>query len=980
MTGVAAALFLMQPLPIWGATLGWIVVLAGVSLWSQWQMPGQTQSGIRRAWLDHTALMVGCALALGLPLAIPLWQATLANRDVVLSPAMNASIIGPLSMLAALLHGGGATLEFFVQNPLLPAWIAALMLVGIATWLRWARLPQAAVLAAGTLLYAALLLWVLPPLNNAALSTTPTAMGALTLPMLRLADGWLILFPFFALAIGVTADQLLTTFDRAWSVLLPLPRVMTAVVIVLAVLVGREGWSLMGQLSRAGGTAQNAADVAMGQYLASCLRGESSDNLCTQEGEGAPIFYVPAAAVNQPSTRLLLGSALESGRVRTFDPNRDLLPSTTPTGDLFYLVTMDNQPVIELLRQLYPNAQLRAESTNEAGPTLFVVIQIPLADVLSRQGLVGNYFVGDEMANPVYTVMDGPLRFDWGDTPPFEGAFDVLWEGTLLIPEAGAYFFELESDRIGPDAPVINLQLDGNLVLDSSLGLVEKVETLAQGAYRITLRYHTDTVGNNWALRWTPPGGVTEDLSRQYLYSPALPNIGLLGTYYAGSTWDGAILGTRKELIIGAPVDFPTPYSVHWTGKVAAARAGEYFFAITANGPATLTIDSREVVLHLPTTDMTAGPSYSQASIYLEQGWHDVNLRYAPANTSDLRVLWQPPGSGPLLLASRYLVPTQAPITMGDVPLPPAPDLIDVRLGDDRFALSANLQPYQQIRTLLPTNLPLLVSEPVWTLANGCGVNDTQFSSPRGVVMDAQNGRVYVADTENRRVVELALQDGSLVTTYTLPDFQEPVDVALEPQGSLLVLDATAQTIFRIDRATGEYAPLSLTTGFYRPRGFAVDAMGNIIVADTGGARVVVVDSAGAFLTQYGGLESGLGQGQPADVLAMGDQLWAMAADHGRLWRLDAMGSLAISERASTVIGPQLAALPDGSGFFMSDPARRTVIYFSPLGQPLAQLGYNDLFVNPMGIASAFAEDGIVNLVVSDSAVCSLSLWRLRTR
>jgi hypothetical protein len=108
--------------------------------------------------------------------------------------------------------------------------------------------------------------------------------------------------------------------------------------------------------------------------------------------------------------------------------------------------------------------------------------------------------------------------------------------------------------------------------------------------------------------------------------------------------------------------------------------------------------------------------------------------------------------------------------------------------------------------------------------------------------------------------------------------------------------------------------------------------------------------------------------------------LWAIAADHGRLWQLNSLGSVIITERASTVNGPQLAGLPDGSGFFMSDAVRRTFIYFAPSGQPLGQLGYSDLFANPMGVAATFGEDGIVNLFVSDSATCAVSLWRLQTR
>jgi hypothetical protein len=59
---------------------------------------------------------------------------------------------------------------------------------------------------------------------------------------------------------------------------------------------------------------------------------------------------------------------------------------------------------------------------------------------------------------------------------------------------------------------------------------------------------------------------------------------------------------------------------------------------------------------------------------------------------------------------------------------------------------------------------------------------------------------------------------------------------------------------------------------------------------------------------------------------------------------------------------------------------RRTVLYFAPSGQLIGQLGQNDRFLNPVGVAAAFAPDNFVNLVVGDSAACAVSLWRLRMR
>src|SRR5690606_31106431 len=112
------------------------------------------------------------------------------------------------------------------------------------------------------------------------------------------------------------------------------------------------------------------------------------------------------------------------------------------------------------------------------------------------------------------------------------------------------------------------------------------------------------------------------------------------------------------------------------------------------------------------------------------------------------------------------------------------------------------------------------------------------------------------------------------------------------------VLDAIAQQIFRLvpegiaGAEAGITSVLNLDTSFYRPRGFAVDPAGNLLVADTGGARVVMLGALQGgesepnhyqVLAQYGGLETALGKGQPVDTLAPDNALWAITAEDGRL-------------------------------------------------------------------------------------------------
>lgn len=946
LAGGALGLLLAQPLPLTAPTGIYLLGLAAAGWWAQ-------DRG--RMGLTHAAgVALGCALVVGLPLG---WLAWTQTAPTVTDAAAGGGAALGGALWVALLHGGGISGD---ARALLPPWLAALALAGLAAAARWAARPRSAVVIGGALVYAAGLTWLAPAVDP--------------------AQSLLPLLPWIAVGSALAAESLLTAFDRAWARLVPPPRAAAAALGLLLLLVGRDAWNLTGEWARSSSSAQNAADIAMGQFLAACVRGEMPDDPCSRQGEDAPHFYVAPTALEHPATRLLLGSAQAAGRVFPFDPGRDLLPLATPPGDLFFLVALDNQPVIALLQQVYPTAQLRAEPRDQAGPTLFLVAQVGRADLLARQGLRGEYSVGDVV---VETRQEGSLSFAWGSAPPLLAPFRATWTGSLIVPAAGGYTFFVEGMG-GPTAPLVSLHLDGRVALDTSLGLLEQRVELAQGVYTIRLHSRADAPPADWAVRWIPPGGAPGEIPRSYLQTPALPNQGLLGRYFAGSAWEGAPLTTRKDWLLGAPVDLPTPYSVLWTGQVAASRAGEYVFAVTANGPVTLRLDDRDALTHLPPTDLASGPGYSQVGIYLTQGWHRLDLRYAPTGAPDLRLLWQPPGSGPALLAASYLLPTEMPVSAADVPLPPLPELLDARLGDDHFALNMNLEAQPLPRSLPPANLPMLLAEPLWQTPPGCGAGD--LLSPRGVAVDVTRGRLYVADGDGRQVLGLALDDGRVLERYALADFAEPVDVALlgaaegsgDGMGALLVLDAVVPAIFKIDLATGESGPLALSTGFYRPRGLAVDALGHIGVADTGGARVVILDATGAPLAQFGGPQTALGQGQPVAVMALGGQWWAMAADAGRLWRLDVLGSLAVSARANTVTGPHLAPLPDGRGFFLSDSVQRTVLYLAATGEPLAQLGYSDTLVNPTGVAAYVGVDGLLHLAVADSGTCSVGIWRVR--
>ncbi len=305
--------------------------------------------------------------------------------------------------------------------------------------------------------------------------------------------------------------------------------------------------------------------------------------------------------------------------------------------------------------------------------------------------------------------------------------------------------------------------------------------------------------------------------------------------------------------------------------------------------------------------------------------------------------------------------------------MPSAPDLIDPRLGDDAFALSYVSELVQPHTVMPPADLPPLLLEEVWRVDGGCGAGAGQLNAPHGVALDASAGRVYVADTGNRRILAYDLVSGAPAGVYGEGAFEEAADLAAGPAGELIALDAVAQQLVRIDTATGELAPLTLDTSFYRPRGLAVDEAGRILVADTGGGRVVLLDSTGQTLVQFGGVDTALGRGQPVDALVAGGSLWAVTAEDGRLWRLDDLAGITAIP-LNTVDGPHLIGLSDARSY-LTDPAAGAVRYHGqaataapvrlsgPLRQPRRRRRRNP--------ATWFTWP-------SDSATCTLSVWRSR--
>jgi streptogramin lyase len=627
-------------------------------------------------------------------------------------------------------------------------------------------------------------------------------------------------------------------------------------------------------------------------------------------------IYLADTWIDDPTIRFLARGLTEPKRL---DP-ATTLPFATDTTFAYF--SPGSQEVIpEDLERLYEDGEIdRYRSPLDDSLVVVRSFRAPARVVNEVRGVTLRSTSVERSRTNRFTLK--AFQLDWPISGEAARPTSLDLFSGLAVRESGAY-------RLRLDAPAgSSLQVNGVVVAGPGQ---EVTVTLARGVQRLHVLAPVDTP-TRIELKWAPPGTPNlVTIPRDHLYREMRSSIGLLALYRTGTDPAAPTELYQVERYLerqDGPTALPRPYVVDWVGIVDAAKSGTYQFRIDASGPASLWIDEQPVLVDVP-------PGSGPASIVLPDGNHRIQVRFVDTTApTRFGLLWAPPGEEFEAIPTERLEPPDAAVD----------SVRPLAVGD--------------LASLAPLGAPRIK----W-LASTEG-------EPRAVTVRPDDGVVLV--NAGARQVQRVVGEGRAVEPLPA-QIAVPSDVEVGPDGAVWALDAMLGQVVRLD-GTGN-VDLTLDNrdlGLYRPRGMALAPDGTILIADTGGSRIVRLAPDGAFLASMGPDVGGPERlRQPTDVAVGPDgDLFVVNGEGGALLRLGADGRYEThwSVLASnTERGAHLAIGADRS-LWVTEPEGRRVSRYTFDGTPAGvvdQTSSGRLLRVPVGVA--VGADG--TLYVADASL-----------
>lgn len=225
---------------------------------------------------------------------------------------------------------------------------------------------------------------------------------------------------------------------------------------------------------------------------------------------------------------------------------------------------------------------------------------------------------------------------------------------------------------------------------------------------------------------------------------------------------------------------------------------------------------------------------------------------------------------------------------------------------------------------------------------DGGAATAARLNGPSGLAVDAA-GNLYVADARNHRVRKVAAGNGVITTVVgtgvqgfagdggaaVSAELDSPGGLAVDAAGNLYIADTRNGRVRVVEAATGVISTVAgvgasggnlqvyggdggtaTAAGLALPRGVWVDAAGNVYVADSGNQRVRRVSAAGVITTVAGqGTEGFSGDGGPAVAASLDLPRGVVVSPAGLITVADSHNARVRQVDAESAPGPDIHTL-----------------------------------------------------------------------
>lgn len=325
-----------------------------------------------------------------------------------------------------------------------------------------------------------------------------------------------------------------------------------------------------------------------------------------------------------------------------FDPATVFPIQGTDKEGVLLFVAPDTYVVRAQAQALYPSVRVETFKHLESGNVVLYKLFWQREEIAAMQGLDARYVLlqteqGTGQNAGEIARVDDQIDLAWGNDAPVGYPFEVTWTGALLIPQYGAYTFQIETTG------QCRLELDQQAVL-SGAGSFGRQIAIAQGTHALYMDCRIEGPGAVRLLWATPDDVALRTVPQQMLYRAFWPVRGLVGRFYPNAEWGGEPAFVRIDRQIGYYFHFiplARPYTVEWSGGIVVPSPGVYRFGAQAISWAAVYVDGQLVA------EGAAPGQYREGEITLAAGAHEITVRYLDNQShSQVYLYWQTPQGG----------------------------------------------------------------------------------------------------------------------------------------------------------------------------------------------------------------------------------------------------------------------------------------------------------------------------------------------